>query len=194
MECVHAECELNPMSACEEDWRDSEKKCIGVEQFSLHMLSLPRSPLTHHPINLLHYITTTYKFSSGSWRFRTGLHGSLLPETLIKDVYPWHPMQAPEAHDTPSIHSQFTITHTSSTFFPLPPHHWVPSLILTPTFPFLTSTATRPHLANLTSSSLSVSTSLYHLETVVHSRTIGKKIGLDVLQLGSCTVYLPRMK
>ena len=91
--------------------------------------------------------------------YLAGLHGNPMPETAITDAYLRYLIQAPEAYDTPSIHSQFTITHTSSTFPPLPPHHWVPSLLFIPHahFPFLISTATSSHLANLTSSQLSVS-------------------------------------
>ena len=43
-----------------------------------------------------------------------------------------HPILVPEEYDIPSIHSLFTITHISSTFLPLPPHHWSPYLLFIP--------------------------------------------------------------
>ena len=70
-----------------------------------------------------------------SWRHWAGLHSNPMPETSIMDVYPRYPLQVPEVHDTPSIHSQFTITHISITSLPLPPHHWCLFLLFIPHIP-----------------------------------------------------------
>ena len=73
-------------------------------------------------------------------------------------LIPQYSIQVLELHDTPSIYSSVHHHPHIQHFFPLPPHHRWPPLLFIPhipqaRLPFLTSTATNPQLANLTSSS-----------------------------------------
>ena len=93
----------------------------------------------------------------------------------------------------PSTHSSPSPVHPAPFFLYLLTgiHTFSSSLThIMPTLTFLTSTATSPHSANLTSSSLSCPSARCHLVPMVHFRTKGKKLGLGVLQLGSCTLAL----
>ena len=63
-------------------------------------------------------------------------------------------------HDTPLIHSQFTIIHTDSTFLPLLPHQWCSSILFILHIPHAHLShphfnCTSPQSVNLTSLSVS---------------------------------------
>ena len=151
------------------------------------MLSLSRP--SYHPWILLRYITTTwlmFKFSSGPWRYQAGLHSNPMPETPIMDIYPWYPIQAPQVHDTPFIHSPVChyshIQHFSSSssslksILPLHPSYLPSPSSLHPPQAHILPTWLHHHCQ--------CPLACCHLVTVVHSRTIGKNPGFGVLQLG----------